>query len=179
VYLVSPLLEGHLTLWCDYSNIHSCSSTALLGSFWERLDPPASPGEHLRHWCETHTAPALGDRLVLLAEEEDSHHLINACFLFLSIFFVFFSIVPNAVKNWLFLLCHWSTYLSASAKKLSEQLWKQRKHVQKCRRETQDYFKKGCVPVTKLGGQKNHTLRDKVNVIKGSIPFMRDSNFLW
>lgn len=59
VYLVSPLSEGHLTLWCDYSNIHPCSWTALLWSFWERLDPPASTEEHVGHWCETYTATAL------------------------------------------------------------------------------------------------------------------------
>lgn len=63
VYLVSPLSEGHLTLWCDYSNIHSCSWTALLGWFWERLGTPASTGERLGCWCETHTAPVLGRQI--------------------------------------------------------------------------------------------------------------------
>lgn len=63
VYLVSPLLEGHLTLWCDYSNIRSCSWTAPLRSSGERLDPPASTGECLGCWRETHTAPVLGRQI--------------------------------------------------------------------------------------------------------------------
>lgn len=63
VYLVSPLSEGHLALWCDYSNIHSCSWTALLRSFWERLGPPASTGECPGHPCEMHTAPVLAGQI--------------------------------------------------------------------------------------------------------------------
>lgn len=63
VSLVSTLSEGHLTLWCDYSNIHSCSWTALLRSLWERLDPPASTGERLGHWCEMHAAPVVGRQI--------------------------------------------------------------------------------------------------------------------
>lgn len=63
VYLVSPLLEGHLTLWCDYSNIHSCSWTALLWPLWERLDPPASTRERLGHQCEMHMTPVLARQI--------------------------------------------------------------------------------------------------------------------
>lgn len=44
VYLVSPLSEGHLTLWCDYSNIRSCSWTALLRSSGGRFRPSS------QHW---------------------------------------------------------------------------------------------------------------------------------
>lgn len=72
-------------------------------------------------------------RLVLLAEEGDTNYLINACFLFLYLFCTVFIHV-----NCLSLLFHRSTHTSASAKKISEQIQKQRKHFQKGQREIQD-----------------------------------------
>lgn len=88
VYMVSPLSEGHLTLWCDYSNIHPCSWTALLWSFWERLDPPASTEERVGHWCETYTAPTLR-RQISFSCRRGGHELLNKCLLLISFHFLY------------------------------------------------------------------------------------------